>query len=121
MLADGYRNKPELTRERFVPDPFANQPAARMYRTGDRVRWTDEGELEFLGRCDRQVKIHGYRVEVKLKPSWTPTREFVNRMSSAELIRTGTPISSLGWKPTSRNSIHPDEKLPDSRKSSPAT
>ncbi len=69
MLADGYLNNPELTRERFVPDPFASPPfasqsGARLYRTGDRVRWTDDGELEFLGRCDRQVKIHGYRVEV---------------------------------------------------------
>ncbi len=64
MLAEGYLNNPQLTSDRFVPDPFVAQPDARMYRTGDRVRWTHGGELEFLGRCDRQIKIHGYRVEI---------------------------------------------------------
>ena len=64
MLADGYLNNSQLTQERFVDDLFAPCGGTRMYRTGDRVRWTDDGELEFLGRCDRQVKIHGYRVEI---------------------------------------------------------
>lgn len=64
MLAQGYLNQPELTRERFLPDPFGTDADARMYRTGDSVRWNHEGDLEFLGRCDRQVKVHGYRVEI---------------------------------------------------------
>ncbi|MFK0180546.1 amino acid adenylation domain-containing protein [Streptomyces xanthochromogenes] len=60
----GYANKPRLTAERFVPDPFASEPGARMYRTGDLGRWLPEGALEFLGRNDDQLKLNGYRVEL---------------------------------------------------------
>jgi aspartate racemase len=62
-LARGYLNKPELTREKFVPDSFSSDPTARLYRTGDRVRACQDGVLEFLGRLDNQVKILGYRIE----------------------------------------------------------
>ena len=62
-LARGYVGLPELTSEKFVPDPFSDDSAARVYRTGDLVRWRADGELEYLGRTDDQLKIRGFRVE----------------------------------------------------------
>jgi len=59
----GYLRAPEMTAERYLPDPFAARPGARMYRTGDRVRRRPDGSIEFLGRIDEQVKIRGYRIE----------------------------------------------------------
>ena len=63
-LARSYLNQPDLTAEKFIPNPFSDQPGARLYRTGDLGRYLPDGNIEFLGRIDHQVKIRGFRIEL---------------------------------------------------------
>ena len=63
-VAKGYLNQPELTAQKFIPDPFDTTPGSRLYRTGDLARYLKDGQIEFLGRLDEQVKIRGFRVEI---------------------------------------------------------
>jgi amino acid adenylation domain-containing protein len=63
-LARGYLNQPELTAQKFIPNPFSDRPGERLYKTGDLARYRPDGTLEFLGRIDNQVKIRGFRIEL---------------------------------------------------------
>lgn len=64
-LARGYHDQPALTASRFVPDPFSGLPGSRMYRSGDRARLNQTGQIEYLGRLDQQIKLRGYRIELE--------------------------------------------------------
>ena len=64
QLARGYLNRPELTAEKFIRDPFSRDPGARIYKTGDLARFLPDGEIEYLGRIDHQVKLRGFRIEL---------------------------------------------------------
>jgi aspartate racemase len=63
-LARGYLNRPELTEEKFIPNPFSDEPGAYLYKTGDLARYLSDGNIEFLGRIDHQVKVRGFRIEL---------------------------------------------------------
>ncbi|MFK5893891.1 MAG: amino acid adenylation domain-containing protein [Pseudomonadota bacterium] len=63
-LSRGYHNRPQLTSEKFISNPFSREPGARLYQTGDLVRWCSNGELIFVGRIDHQIKLRGFRIEL---------------------------------------------------------
>jgi amino acid adenylation domain-containing protein len=63
-LARGYLNQPDLTAQKFIPNPFSSEPGARLYKTGDLARYRPDGNIEFLGRIDHQVKLRGFRIEL---------------------------------------------------------
>ncbi|MGC4853755.1 amino acid adenylation domain-containing protein [Micromonospora sp. DT4] len=88
-VARGYHGDPALTAGRFVPDPYAPTPGARMYATGDLVRWRADGQLVFLGRADNQVKINGYRIE--LGEVEAHLRQCPGVRRAAAVVRTDSP------------------------------
>ncbi|RKH62715.1 amino acid adenylation domain-containing protein [Corallococcus interemptor] len=120
-VARGYLNRPDLTASSFVPDPYAAQPGARMYRTGDRVRCRPDGMLEFLGRMDAQLKIRGFRVEpaevaIRLRThpglaeahvrAWTPPS------GSPQLVGYLVPVTGQALPTPARLREHLARELP---------
>jgi len=88
-LARGYFNRPDATAASFIPHPFSEVPGARLYRTGDLGRWREDGTLEFLGRCDSQIKVRGFRVE--LGEVETVLRQHPLVRQAAVALGEGTP------------------------------
>lgn len=88
-LARGYWKRPDLTAEHFISDPFSNAPGARLYRSGDLVRWRENGEVDFLGRTDNQVKLRGFRIELGEVEAALERHESIGR-SIATVREAGT-------------------------------
>ncbi len=88
-LAQGYLSRPDLTAERFVPDPFSSEPGARLYRSGDLARRLPDGDLEYLGRIDHQVKLRGFRIELGEIEAALAARPGVRE--AVVLLRDGSP------------------------------
>jgi amino acid adenylation domain-containing protein len=88
-LARGYWRKPELTGQKFISDPFSNEPDARLYQTGDLARWRDDGTIEFLGRADSQVKLRGFRIE--LGEIENALRQQTDVLDAVVAVREDTP------------------------------
>jgi amino acid adenylation domain-containing protein len=88
-VSRGYFGRPELTAERFIPDPFGGQRGGRLYKTGDLVRWQPTGELEFLGRLDHQVKVRGFRIELGEVEHWLVNHSSVQ--DAVALVREDRP------------------------------
>jgi amino acid adenylation domain-containing protein len=86
-LARGYYARPELTAERFIPNPYSETPGARLYKTGDLARYLPDGRIEYLGRLDRQVKVRGFRVE--LDEIEMALREHPSVREAAVILSTG--------------------------------
>ena len=90
-VARGYLNSPDETREKFISDPFSKEPGARLYKTGDRVRYLPDGNLELLGRLDHQVKLRGFRIELEEIEAVIGEYQGVRQAVVALEDRTGQP------------------------------
>jgi hypothetical protein len=89
-LAVGYRNLRELTAQRFLPHPFSGDPNRRLYKTGDNARYRDNGDIEYLGRADQQVKVRGFRIELGEIEAVLATHPDVQQaIADARVSRTG--------------------------------
>ena len=114
-VTHGYHDRPGLTAERFLPDPYAGTPGERMYATGDLVRWRADGVLEFLGRRDRQVQLRGQRVELG-EIEHMPHRNTPTSASARSCCATATAASRRlrrrRRRPRRRCAAHLADRLP---------
>lgn len=110
-LARGYAGRPAMTADRFVPDPFSGVPGARMYRTGDLVRWSARGELEFLGRVDRQVKINGHRIELGEIEAMLGRQPSVGQAAVVVHASPGGPRRLVAFVAAPAGAAEPDPEL----------
>ncbi len=121
-VANGYLNRPELTQEKFIADPFDDNTTARLYKTGDLARYLPNGEIEFLGRADNQIKIRGFRVELGEIESAMDTLPTITRAiailrsdSKQNKILTAYFIPASNKPPLSEEQIRQalEKKLPE--------
>lgn len=106
--ARGYHARPELTAEKFIPDPFSKQPGARLYRSGDLVRMTQNGKLEFLGRIDHQVKLRGFRIELgEIENALRALPEVEQALVIAAKDKLGETRLIAYWTPSAQQSDAP--------------
>lgn len=120
-LARGYLKRPDLTAEKFVPNPFRAAPSARLYKTGDLARFLPDGNVEYIGRMDRQVKVRGYRIE--LGEIQAVLDQYAGVRESTVIVREDQPgdkrivaylVPKEGQSPTpSELREHLRQKLPD--------
>jgi amino acid adenylation domain-containing protein len=120
-LARGYVGRPDLTADRFVPNPFAAVPGSRLYRTGDLVRWSRDGEIDFLGRVDAQMKIRGFRIEPG--EIETALKADVSVRGAVVVARTdaaGVPKLAAYVVPAAADTFDPEETRARLRRTLPA-
>ncbi|WP_298917448.1 amino acid adenylation domain-containing protein [uncultured Nostoc sp.] len=112
-LGRGYLNRPELTKERFISNPFNQVQESRLYKTGDLARYLPDGNIEFLGRCDRQVKIHGFRIE--LEEVEAILRQHPAVRQAVATVREERLVAYVVSQPTSTSDLRQfmQERLPE--------
>jgi amino acid adenylation domain-containing protein len=109
-LARGYHGAPGMTAARFVPDPFSEQPGARMYRSGDIGRWRASGKIELAGRADRQIKVRGYRIESGEVEVALRSHDDIAQ-AAVSLRGRGDDVRLVGYIVTQSGSASPPEDL----------
>ncbi len=119
-LARGYLQRPDLTAEKFAPDPFCGRPGARMYKTGDLARYNPDGSIQFLGRIDHQVKLRGYRIELgeieaalREHPAIKDTVVIVRESAQGNMDLVAYIAAAGGADLASQLRTHLKTKLPD--------
>lgn len=119
-LARGYWSRPDLTAENFIPDPFSSRPGERLYRTGDLVRWRPDGQMQYVGRSDEQIKLRGFRIELGEIEAVLAQHQSVQQAVVAvqgagqekKLVACVVPVAGIGLSQTAlRNYVR--EKLPE--------